>query len=129
VSQTEQSDLCLGRSAEVVGITNEATKHDDAGVPIHLWNDRLTRPWRSLAGSDDIIDEELNVKLCKAEDTIRNKFVIPCWKKNVRRLSMVWFKTTYRTQVNLNPPKLASRGRFWSQFNGCFRWKYCWKAI
>jgi hypothetical protein len=35
VSQTEQSDLCLGRSAEVVGIKNEATKHDDAEVPIH----------------------------------------------------------------------------------------------
>jgi hypothetical protein len=63
VSQTEQSDLCLGRYAEAVGIKNEATKHDDADVPIYLWNDCLTRPWRSLAGSDEIIDEELNVKL------------------------------------------------------------------
>jgi hypothetical protein len=73
-------------------------------VPIHLWNDLLTRPWRSLAGSDDIIDEELNVKLYKAADTIRNKFVLPFLKKNTRRSFMVWFKTTYRTQVNLNPP-------------------------
>jgi hypothetical protein len=83
-------------------------KHDDVEVPIHLWNDRLTLPWRSLEGSDDIIDEELNVKLYKAADTIRNKFVLPCWKKNVRISFMVWFKTTYRTQVNLNPPPQAS---------------------
>jgi hypothetical protein len=83
VSQAEISDLCLGRSAEVVGIENEATKkHDDTDVPIYLRNDRLTRPWRSLAGSEDIIDEELNEKLYKAADTIRNKFVLPCWKKN-----------------------------------------------
>jgi hypothetical protein len=110
VSQTDQSDLCLGRSAEVVGIENEATKHDDAEVPIHLWNDRLTRQWRSLAVSDYIIDEELNVKLYSAADMIRNKFVLPCWKKKLRRLFMVWFKTTYRTQVNLAPPHASFMG-------------------
>jgi hypothetical protein len=99
VSQAEQADLCLGRSAEVVVIENEATKHDDADVPICLWNDRLTRPWRSLAGSEDIIDEDLNVKLYKVADTIRNKFVLPCWKKNVRRSFMVWFRTTYRSFI------------------------------
>jgi hypothetical protein len=115
VSHTEQSDLFLGRYAEVVGIKNEATKHDDAEVPIHLWNDLLTRLWRSLEGSDDSIDEELNVKLHKAADTIRNKLVLPFWKKNVMRLFMVWFKTTYRTQVNMNPPRLW--GKYWSQFN------------
>jgi hypothetical protein len=128
VAQAEISDLCLGRSAEVVGIKNEATKHDDADVPIYLWNDRLTRPWRSLAGSEDIIDEELNEKLYKAADTIRNKFMLPCWKKNARRSFMVWFRSTYRTHVNLTPPKLASWGKYWSQWNGCFRWKYCWTA-
>jgi hypothetical protein len=57
VSHTDQSDLCIGRSAEVFGIEHDSNKHDDAEAPIHLWNDRLTRPWRSLAGSDDIIDE------------------------------------------------------------------------
>jgi hypothetical protein len=62
VSQNEQSDLCLGRSAGVVDIENEATKYDDAEVPIHVWNDQLMRPWFNLAGSDDIIDEEMNVK-------------------------------------------------------------------
>jgi hypothetical protein len=129
VSQTEQSDLCLGRSAEVVGIKNETTKHDDAEVPIHLWNDRRTRPWRSLAGPDDIIDEELTVKLYKEAYTISNKSVLPYWKKTVRRSFMVWFKTTYRTQVNMNPPTLASWGKYWSQFKGCFRWNYCAKAI
>jgi hypothetical protein len=41
---------------------------------------------------------------------------------------MVWFKTTYRTHVNMTPPKLASWGKYWSEFNGCFRWKYCWTA-
>jgi hypothetical protein len=112
----------------VVGIENKATKHDDADVPIYLWNDRLTRPWRSLAGSEDIIDEELNEKLYKAEDTIRKKFLLSCWKKKVRRSFMVWFRTTFRTQVDLNPPKLASWGKYWSQWNGCFRWKYCWTA-
>jgi hypothetical protein len=29
-------------------VENEATKNDDTEVPIYLWNDRLTRPWRSL---------------------------------------------------------------------------------
>jgi hypothetical protein len=129
VSQTEQSYLWLGRSAEVVGIENEATNHDYTEVPIHLWNDRLTRPWRSLTGSDDIIDEELNMKLYKEADTIRKKFVLPWWKINVRRSFMVWFKTTYRPQVNPTPIKLASWGKYWIQFNGCFRWKYCWTAI
>jgi hypothetical protein len=104
VSQMEQPDLCLGRDAGVVGIENEATKNDDAEVPIHLWNDWQTRPWRSLAVPDDIIDEDLNKKLCKAAYTIRNKFVLPWWKKNVRRSCMTWFKTTHRTLVNLNPP-------------------------
>jgi hypothetical protein len=104
VSQAEISDLCLGRSAEVVGIENEATKHDDAYIPIYLWNDRLTRPWRSLAGLEDITDEELNEKLYKVGDTIRNKCVLPCWKKNVMRSFIVWFRSTYRTQVNLTPP-------------------------
>jgi hypothetical protein len=36
VLKTEQSYLHLGRSADVVCIENEATKHDDAEVPIHL---------------------------------------------------------------------------------------------
>jgi hypothetical protein len=95
VSQADISDLCIVRSAEVVGIENEATKHDDADVPIYLWNDRLTRPWCILEGSEDIIDEELNDKLYKATDTIRNKVVLHCWKKNVRRSFMVWFRSTY----------------------------------
>jgi hypothetical protein len=69
------------------------------------------------------------VKLFKATDTIRNTFVLPWWKKNVRRSFVVWFKTTYRTKVNLNPPKLASWGKYWSKFNGCLRWKYFWTAI
>jgi hypothetical protein len=84
--------------------------HGDAEVPINLWNDRLTPPWRSLAGLDDIIDEELNVKLYKAAVTIRNTFMLPCWKKNMTRSFMVWFETNYRAQLNLTPPQARSMG-------------------
>jgi hypothetical protein len=44
VSAKEQKDLRLGRDTGNSAVENEATKHDDAEVPIYLWNDRMTRP-------------------------------------------------------------------------------------
>jgi hypothetical protein len=104
VSAKEQKGLRLGRDTGSSAVENEATKHDDAEVPIYLWNDRLTRPWRSLEGPNDTVDVERDKTLYKAADAIRNKFALPWWKQNVLRYFRIWFKITYRTPVGLNPP-------------------------
>jgi hypothetical protein len=52
-SEKEQHDLCIGRDSEVSDVKNE---DDDAEVPTYLWNDRMTRSWRSLEDPDDTIN-------------------------------------------------------------------------
>jgi hypothetical protein len=63
LSAKDQKDLRLGRDTGSSTVENEATKHDDAEVPIFLWNDRLARPWRSLEGPNDTVDTERDMTL------------------------------------------------------------------
>jgi hypothetical protein len=120
--------LCLGRDTVSSAVENEATKHDDAEVPIFLWNDRLTLPWRSLEGPNDTVDMERDMTLYKYADAIRNKFALPWWKHNVLRSFRIWFKITYRMPVGLNLPKLAIWGKYWIPFHGSYQLKYGWSA-
>jgi hypothetical protein len=92
----EQKDLRIGRDTGSSAVENEATKHDDADVPIYLLNDRLTRPWSSLEGPNDTVDVERDKTLYKAADAIRKKFAFPWWKRNVLISFRIWFKITFR---------------------------------
>jgi hypothetical protein len=128
VSAKEQNDLRLGRDTGSSAVVNEATTHYDAEVPIYLWNDRLTRPWRILERPNDKVDVERDKTLYKAADAILNKFALPWWKRNVLRSFRIWFKITYRMPVGLNLPKLAIWGKYWIPFHGSYQWKYGWTA-
>jgi hypothetical protein len=111
VSAKEQKYLRIGRDTGNSEVENEATKRDEAEVPLYLWNERLTRPWRSLKGPNDTVDVERDKTLHKAVDAIRNKFALPWWKRNVLISFRVWFKITYRMPVGLNLPKMAVWGK------------------
>jgi hypothetical protein len=65
----------------------EATKDDDATIPYHLWNYRLTRLWDS-----NILPPSIQ----KPAEVIREKFALRFWKMKVRRRIFGWFSKEFQ---------------------------------
>jgi hypothetical protein len=72
----------------------EATKDDDAEIPYHLWNSRLTRLWDS-----DVLPPSIQ----KPAEVIRQKFALRFWKIKVRRSFFAWFSKEYHCREKARP--------------------------
>jgi hypothetical protein len=64
----------------------EATKDDDAKIPYHLWNYRLTILWDS-----DILPPSIQ----KPAEVLRETFPLRFWKMKVRRSFFYWFSKEF----------------------------------
>jgi hypothetical protein len=69
----------------------EATKHDDAVIPYHLWDSRLTRLWDGevLPPSD----------VAKAAEVIREKFALRFWKLKMRKSFFICISQHYKVHI------------------------------
>jgi hypothetical protein len=63
-------------------VTIKSTKADDAGVPVHLWDDRCLQ----LAVFANISTNRASVAL----NTLREKFMLKIWKRRVARDFRTW---------------------------------------
>jgi hypothetical protein len=68
----------------------EATKDDDAEIPYHLWNSRLTKLWDS---------QLLPPSIEQPAEVLRQKFALRFWKMKVRRSFFAWFSNEYHFRV------------------------------
>jgi hypothetical protein len=68
----------------------EATKDDDADIPNHLWNSRLTRLWDS---------QFLPPSIENPAEVLRQQFALRFWKMKVRRSFFAWFSNEYHFRV------------------------------
>jgi hypothetical protein len=60
----------------------DATKDDDAEIPYHLWNSRLTKLWDS---------QLLPTSIEQPAEVLRQQFSFRLWKIKVRRSFFSWF--------------------------------------
>jgi hypothetical protein len=67
-----------------VTVTVKSTKSDDASVPVHLWDNRILA-LRRLKGLP-------RVKALEALNTLREKFVLPFWRRKVGRDFRRWIE-------------------------------------
>jgi hypothetical protein len=72
----------------------EDIKDDDAEIPYHLWNSRLTRLWDS-----DVLPPSIQ----KPAEVIRKKFALRFWKMKVRRSFFAWFSKEYHFREKARP--------------------------
>jgi hypothetical protein len=63
-------------------VTIKSTKADDAHVPTHLWDNRVL----AYAGIQELPHEQV----LKALGTLRDKFLLPLWKRIVARIFRKW---------------------------------------
>jgi hypothetical protein len=67
----------LGLLGKEVTEQEEATTHDDAVIPYHLWDSRLTRLW-----DGDVLPPP---DVAKAAEVIREQFALRFWKLKGRK--------------------------------------------
>jgi hypothetical protein len=72
----------------------EANEDDDAEIPYHLWNSRLTRLWDL-----DVLPSSIQ----KPAEVIRQKFAFRFWKMKVRRSFFAWFSKEYHCREKSRP--------------------------
>jgi hypothetical protein len=68
----------------------EAVKDDDAEIPYHLWNSRLTRLWDS---------QLLPPSIEKPAEVLIQQCALGLWKMKVRRSFFAWFSNVYYFRV------------------------------
>jgi hypothetical protein len=81
----------LGLVSKTLTEQEEATEHDDAMIPYHLWDSRLTRLW-----DGDVLPPS---DLAKAAEMIPEKCALPFWKIRVSKSLFVWFIQRYKVHV------------------------------
>lgn len=102
--------------------TQKATKFNDAGVQVHLWDDRiqekLTEHWvmkenlkgRFLSNHTRNFQNPMeNVRLKHALWVLR-KFGLTVWKSNLKRDFKLWYRTTYSLHPECLEIKMTGNG-------------------
>jgi hypothetical protein len=92
--------------------TDKAVKSDNAAVPTWLWNEEIC--WRI-----DRLDPD-DPQVIQAFDTLRNKWLLPHWKRNVVRDFVLW--------LAVNDERLTPEERRKSVDAGCKALRYSGKA-
>jgi hypothetical protein len=68
----------------------EATKDDEAEIPYHLWNSRLTK----------LLDSQLlPPSIEQPAEVLRQQFALRFWKMKVRCSFFAWFSNEYHFRV------------------------------
>jgi hypothetical protein len=98
----------LGLTGKPLSVQEEeATKDDDAEIPYHLWNSRVTRLWDS---------DFLPPSIQKPAEVIRQKIALRFWKMNVRRSFFAWFSKEYHCIEKSRPVASCNGDKYvWSK--------------
>jgi hypothetical protein len=111
----------LGLVGKEVTEQEEATKNDDAVIPYHLWDSRLTRLWDGnvLPPSD----------VAKAAEVIREQFALRFWKLKVRKSFFRWFRQRYKVLIPHQDMVAWKGARYMRSGNYKSQYAHYWKAM
>jgi hypothetical protein len=99
----------------------EDTKNDDAVIPYHLWDSRLTRLW-----DGDVLPPS---DVANAAEVIREKFALRFWKLKVRKSFFIWFSQRYKVHVTHQDMVAWDVTKY--VWTGYYKGKYAhyWRAV
>ena len=94
----------------------QAVKHDDAEIPVHIWNERLMKTYPVPNNIRGISDAKLNNAL-----SVLRKFALKLWKRRVLASFKSYLKSTWVTEYHLlmaghaedKHTKLKNSKEFW----------------
>jgi hypothetical protein len=98
----------------------EATKDDDAEIPYHLWNSRLTRLWDS---------QLLPTSIEKPVDVLRHQFALRFWKMKVRRSFFAWFSNEYHFRVKHQKVAVWNGTKYVWNKNHKAQYRHYWSSM
>jgi hypothetical protein len=99
----------------------EATKEDDAEIPYHLWNSRLTKLWDS---------QLLPPSIEKPAEVLIQHFALYFWKMKVRHSLFAWFSDEYPFRVKHQKVAIWNGTKYvwYEKYNAQYRhyWSSMW---
>ena len=107
-----------GKVEQVMDRNSTAVKSDAAAVPTYLWRENLLRGLQERASSSPFaLGLISDLEFEQHATVLRDKFLLPCWRKNVLRSFLTYCRDRHSEQLQSSISLLR-----WNEAQRCYTW-------